>query len=137
MSVSSSIKNRGLLSIASSPSYNRMLNLLRRTLLTSLLIGLIWLPGLSFGSAFALPNVVTTPVEVALQPVRATSTENARMNALITCLPKQLSQASLKRAWSEMGDDQIERAFNLKSNPKLSEAEIELKSCMSRQGFTN
>lgn len=137
MIASSSIKNRGLLSIASNPSGNRMLNLLRRTFLTTLLIGLIWLPGLSFGSAFAMPNVMTTPVEVALQPAKVASTDNARLNALIVCLPKQLSQASLKRAWSEMGDDQLERAFNLKSNPKLSEAEIELKNCMSRQKITN
>ncbi|NJN60069.1 MAG: hypothetical protein HC879_22620 [Leptolyngbyaceae cyanobacterium SL_5_9] len=59
------------------------------------------------------------------------------MSALITCLPKQLSQPDLKRTLSEMGNDQIERILSLKSNPKLSQAETELKDCLSLKGFTN
>ncbi|NJO78465.1 MAG: hypothetical protein HC827_08015 [Cyanobacteria bacterium RM1_2_2] len=129
------------LAIKYSPSCNRVLSLLKRTLLTSLLIGLIWLPVLPLTSALAMPDVAAMTAEIASRvdstSVDSISIESARMNALMACLPKQLSQPNLKRALSEMGDDQLERAFNLKSNPKLSEAEIELKSCMSRQGFTN
>jgi hypothetical protein len=60
--------------------------------------------------------------------------EDDRLKALVGCLPKQLSEPSLKRALSEMGNDQIERAFNLKVNPKLSEAETKLQNCLSRKG---
>jgi hypothetical protein len=110
-------------------SLNQFLNLLRRTLLTGLLTGLIWLPGLPSYSALAMPNPLASIV--------ATSAKgDERLSALISCLPKQLSQPSLKRAWDEMGNDQLERAFHLKTNPKLSQAEIELKNCLNQQGFT-
>lgn len=108
-------------------TFNQFLNLLRRTLLIGLVAGLIWLPGLTFNSALAMPNplaTITTPAKYE------------HLSALISCLPKQLSQPSFKRAWDEMGNDQLERAFNLKTNPKLSQAEIELKNCLNRQGFT-
>lgn len=108
-------------------TFNQFLNLLRRTLLTGLLIGLIWLPGLSLNSVLATPNALAAT---------ATPVKDEHLIALISCLPKQLSQPSLERAWSEMGNDQLERAFNLKTNPKLSQAEIELKNCLNRQGFT-
>ncbi len=106
-------------------NFNQLLNLLRRTLLTGLLAGLIWLPGLSFNSAIAMPNSLASTVT----PTKG----DERLSALISCLPKQLSQPNFKRAWDEMGNDQLERAFNLKTNPKLSQAEIELKSCMKSQ----
>ncbi|WP_193200762.1 hypothetical protein [Nostoc sp. MG11] len=110
-------------------SFNQFLNLLRRTLLTGLLAGLIWLPGLPFNSAIAMPN--------SLASTATPAKGDERLIALISCLPKQLSQPSFKRAWDEMGNDQLERAFNLKTNPKLSQAEIELNNCMKRQGFTS
>ncbi len=105
-------------------SFNQFLNLLRRTILTGFLAGLIWLPGLSFNSALAMPN----PLALIATPAKG----DERLSALITCLPKQLSQPSFKRAWDEMGNDQLQRAFNLKTNPKLSQAEIELKDCLNR-----
>jgi len=127
MTSNSSIKNSSLLSFVISSSFcNQILNLLRQTVLTSLLIGLIWLPGL-VEPAFAM----TAPT------MADTATKGDRITALIACLPEELSHPSLKRALDEMSDDQLERAFNVKANPKLSQAEIELKSCMSRQGFTN
>lgn len=109
-------------------TFNQFLNLLRRTLLTGLLAGLIWLPGLPFNSALAMPN--------PLASIAAPAQGGERLNALISCLPKQLSQPSLKRAWDEMGNDQLERAFNLKANPKLSQAEVELGNCLNHKGFT-
>ncbi len=138
MATSSTINNRSLLDpVASSPSLSCILRLLRRTLLTGLLIGFIWLPGLSSGQAFAAANVTVMPAEMASKIVNSAATEGDRMSALVACLPKQLSQPSLKRAWSEMGNDQLERLLNLKASPKLSQAEIELKSCMNRKGFTS
>ncbi len=108
-------------------SFNQFLNLLRRMLLTGLLVGLIWLPGIYFNSALAIPN---TPAPIV------TPVKDEHLSALVNCLPKQLSQPSLQRAWGEMGNDQLERAFNLTTNPKLSQAEIEFKTCMKLQGFT-
>ncbi|MGL4621990.1 MAG: hypothetical protein ACRCZS_23525 [Chroococcidiopsis sp.] len=108
---------------------NQFLNLLRRTLFVGLLAGLIWLPGLSFNSALAMPNPLASTIAAPVQG-------GERIGALISCLPKQLSQPSLKRAWDEMGNDQLERVFNLKANPKLSQAEIELGNCLNHKGFT-
>jgi len=72
------------------------------------------------------------PVETASRLVSSTSVEGDRLSALITCLPKQLSQPDLKRALGEMGNDQLERAFNAKTNPKLSQAEADLATCLKR-----
>ncbi len=125
MTTNSTIKNSGLLSfVTSSPFCNQVLSLLRLTLLT-IIISFIWLPGLPVASSFAM---TATPIAV-------TSTEGSRLSALIACLPEELSHPSLKRALNEMSDDQLERAFSLKANPKLSQAEIELKICMNLKGF--
>ena len=130
----SSIKPDHLLSfVVFSPSFKRLLSLLHRTLFVCLL-GLIGLSGLSITPAAAMPAATTTGIG---SQSMSSATESERMTALIACLPKQLSQPNLKRAWSEMGDDQIERALNLKDNPKLSEAETELRACLGRKGFTN
>lgn len=137
MTINSGIKNYNLSSfVVPSLCHNRVLSLLKQTLLTNLLIGLIWLPGLPLNPALAMPGVVAAmPRERASQLVDSTSVEGNRMSALITCLPKQLSQPNLKRALSEMGNDQLERAFNLKADPKLSQAEIDLANCLNRQGL--
>ncbi|MCY7272870.1 MAG: hypothetical protein LH702_03745 [Phormidesmis sp. CAN_BIN44] len=108
------------------------MSFLRRTLLASLLMGLFWLPGLPTRPALAMPDVVASEkiVERIADP---TSTGSDHISALIACLPTELSQPNLKRAWDELGDDQLQRMFNLKPNPKLSQAEIELQNCMNRQ----
>lgn len=113
---------------------NRFLRLLHRTLVASFLTSLIWLPGLFLTPALAMPSAAVSG-EIASQAVGSTTAENARMLAFIDCLPKQLSKANFNRSMSDMGNDQLERMFNLKSNPKLSQAEIELKSCLSSKGF--
>jgi hypothetical protein len=136
MTIISKIKNRSLLNFfVFSPSSNRTLSLLRKTLLSSLLIGLICLTGISIKPASAAPNATSViPGAIASLVVDSTSSEDDRMSALIACLPKQLSQPNLGRALSEMGNDQLERAFNLKANPKRSQAETDLASCLNRPG---
>lgn len=113
---------------------NRFLHLLHRTLLMSLLTSLIWLPGLFLTPALAIPSTVSE--EAASPSVGSTMARDSRMLAFIDCLPKQLSKANFNRSMGDMGNDQLERMFNLKPNPKLSQAEIELKSCLSSKGFT-
>jgi hypothetical protein len=130
MTTSSSIKNRGVLTfVVFKPSFDRFVSLLGRTLFASFLISLIWLPGLSMKSALAMPE--------GSQQIIDSAAKGDRMSAFIACLPKQLSQPSIERALSEMGDDQLERIFNVKSNPKLSQAETELKSCLNSKGFAS
>jgi hypothetical protein len=113
-------------------SSDRFLRLLSRSLLASVLVGLIWLPGLGTYPALAEPAIAAAiPSDMAAQ-VDDSVAESDRMSALIACLPEQLSQPNLKRAWAEMGNNQLERAFNLNANPKLSQAEIDLARCMNR-----
>lgn len=126
MNIRSSIVSHGL---------NRFLHLLHRTLLMSLLASLIWLPGLFLNPALAMPSAAAAE-EAASQTVGSTTAGDSRMLAFIDCLPKQLSKANFNRSMGDMGNDQLERMFNLKPNPKLSQAEIELKSCLSSKGFT-
>ncbi|UBF29777.1 hypothetical protein K9N68_36740 (plasmid) [Kovacikia minuta CCNUW1] len=104
--------------------------MLGRTLFAGLFVSLIWL-SVSSQPALAMPIAAVMPEGIALQIVN--SAEGDRTMALITCLPKQLSQPSLKRALNEMGNDQLERAFNLKASPKLSQAEIDLANCLNRR----
>lgn len=113
------------------PSFDRLLSLLHRSLFIGLLISLIWLSGLS-RPALAMPIAAPMTERIASGVVNS-AVESDRMIALITCLPKQLSQPSLKRSLNEMGNEQLERAFNLKTNPKLSQAEIDLASCLNHQ----
>lgn len=137
MTTQSSIKNRGLLGFAVfSPSFNLLSSLLRRILLSSLLIGLIWLPGLS-NSALAESISTSAMSEGSVAQTADSIAKDDRIIALIVCLPQQLSQPSLKRALNEMGNDQLQRVFHLKTNPKLSQAEIELASCLNGKGFTS
>lgn len=138
MTTRSTIKNRGLLNFGVfSSSFDGFVSLLVRTLMKSLLISLIWLPGLSMNPAIAVSIVAAGMPEGSSEQIVDSAAQSNRLSAFIDCLPKQLSQPSLKRALDEMGDDQLERIFNLKSNPKLSQAEIELKSCLNRKGFTS
>lgn len=126
MTTSSSMKNYGLLNFfVFSSSFNRVLSLLRCTLLASLLIGLIWLP---ISPAFA-GNLAAEMPKMATRRLDSAA-EIDRMRAFIACLPKELSKPDLKRALSEMGNDQIERALDLKVNPKISQAETKLASCL-------
>lgn len=100
MTPRSNIKNLSLQGFASfSLSFDRFLSLLRRTLLATLLIGLIWLPGLS-DSAIAAPQKIASPTV-------SSANRSDRISALIDCLPTELSQPNFKRVWNELGDDQV------------------------------
>jgi hypothetical protein len=114
-------------------SFNQLTDRLPRTLLTALLVGLLWLPGVLFNPALAMPLKAATVSEMMTPSVVKLSPEDDRTSALVACLPTILSQPSLKRALSEMGNDQLERVLNLKAAPRLSEAEVALANCLSRQ----
>ncbi|MGF1491228.1 MAG: hypothetical protein ACFBSC_02000 [Microcoleaceae cyanobacterium] len=58
-----------------------------------------------------------------------------RLAAVIECLPKQLSEPDLGRAFQEMGNDYLERAFQLKDDPRVSDAEDEFNRCLQRKGY--
>ena len=111
--------------------FGQIPSLIRQTLLTGILVGLIWLPGFLISPAFAVASGAVLPVNVAPQAVSSTATEGDRIAAVAACLPKKLSQPSLKRALNEMGNDQLERVFNLKVNPRLSQAELDLANCLT------
>jgi hypothetical protein len=117
-----------------SHNFNQFLSLLNRTLLMSFLASLIWLPGLFLTPAMAMPNDAVSEGATS-QATGSTTATNTRMLAFIDCLPKQLSKPDFNRSMGEMGNDQLERIFNLKASPKLSQAEIELKSCLNKKGF--
>ena len=119
--------------VAISSVFNQLTDRFTRMLLTALLVGLFWLPGLFSNPALALPLHAVTLSETMTPKVVKVSPEGDRISALVACLPTVLSQPSLKRALSEMGNDQLERVLNLKADPKLSQAEVALANCLSRQ----
>lgn len=104
-------------------TFNRFIDLLRRTLLAGLLASLIFASS-AVNPVLAMHNVFYS--------TETPATESEHLIAVVSCLPKELSQPSLKRAWDEMGDDQLQRVFHLNDSPKLSQAEIELASCLNR-----
>jgi hypothetical protein len=138
MTTRSSIENHGLSSfVVFNPSFKRFLSLISRVLFVSLLLNLIWLPGLFINPALAVPIIADAmPTRIASQVIDSAA-EGDRFNAVIACLPKQLSQPNLKRALTEMGNGQLERGLKLKGRYKLNPAEIELQSCMNQKGFAN
>jgi hypothetical protein len=138
MTTRSSIENHGLSSlVVFNPSFKRFLSLMGRVLLVSLLLSLTWLPGLSVNPALAAPIIADAmPIGTASQAIDSAAGGD-RMNAVIACLPKQLSQPNLKRALTEMGNGQLERGLKLKGRYKLNPAEIELQSCMNQKGFAD
>ncbi len=116
---------------------NGFFSSLWRTVLASFLIGLIWLVGLSPNPALAASNnSAATSGKTGVQ-VTDLANKSDRLDALIACLPKRLSEPNLDRALDEMGNDQLERVFNRTNNPKLSKAETELKDCLVRNGFAD
>lgn len=109
---------------------DHLIQFLGRTVVMGLLVGLFWWPG---SSAVRAQTVLATPQTITL--------ENARLEALIECLPKQLTgqnedfQERVTRAFGEMTHDYLERTFALTNNPQLNQAEAELESCLQAKGF--
>ncbi|EAW33606.1 hypothetical protein [Lyngbya sp. PCC 8106] len=97
------------------------------TLMTVLVSGL-WILGFSLTSAQAAPNLIGNTDETGLT--------GERLSAVINCLPKELSEPDLGRALKEMGNDYLERTFQLKDNPKLNQAEIAFGQCLEGKGYT-
>ena len=75
-------------------------------------------------------------------PVVPTTENSKRIQAIATCLPEELTIQNkdvgnrIARAFSEMKNDQLERIFDVTDTPKLSNAEIEFKTCLQQKGFT-
>jgi len=75
-------------------------------------------------------------------PVVPTIANSKRIKAIASCLPKQLTIQNkdvgnrVARAFSEMNNDQLERIFDVTDTPKLSNAEVEFKTCLQQKGFT-
>lgn len=116
---------------------NKGLLLLLSSILAIMLVGVVFLirsPATSasyvdFQSSSNFPRVVA-------------EAKSDRFEAVLACLPKQLGNTSdqdfkerFKQALNEMGNDQLERVFNTKDNPKLSEAEIQFQNCLREKGF--
>lgn len=107
-----------------------ILNKIRAVALSSLLVLCVWL-GVTYNAQAAMRN-----------PVVPTVDNSERIQAISTCLPKQLTIQNrdvgnrIARAFSEMNNDQLQRIFDLTDTPKLSEAEIEFKNCLQQKGFT-
>lgn len=115
-------------------SVRQFLTGLPRVCQVTLLVGFLWLPGWLASPALALSiNSAVFSGQIPA-PIISSAPEADHLNALITCLPTELSQPSLKRALSEMRNDQFERALNLKASPKLSKAEVALATCLNSQG---
>lgn len=110
---------------------------LKVAVLSCLLTITIWLGVIPSARANNNPNLDITDSQVI-----PTIENSQRMQAIASCLPKQLTIQNkdvlnrISRALSEMTNDQFQRAFNLKDNPKLSDAEIEFKACLRQAGFT-
>ncbi|NJO46227.1 MAG: hypothetical protein HC835_11650 [Oscillatoriales cyanobacterium RM2_1_1] len=58
-----------------------------------------------------------------------------RLAAVLACLPKQLSQPNLDRAVEEMGNDFLERVFQLDADPEMTSAEAEFSECLNGKGY--
>lgn len=129
MTTCPSVKKCGLTGFVSlTQFFNRLLH-------HSLLVGLLVGAGLLGWSNPVLAAPDAIPDRIASLVVKSAA-ESDRATAFLDCLPEELSRPSLKRALSEMGNDQIERILSLKASPKSSQAETELKDCLNRKGFT-
>ncbi len=66
--------------------------------------------------------------------------DSSQLDAIAACLPEEISANNedigdrVARAFGEMGNDFLERAFNLKDNPELSDAELAFRDCLQGKG---
>ncbi|MGF1674406.1 MAG: hypothetical protein ACFCUV_12085 [Rivularia sp. (in: cyanobacteria)] len=116
-------------------NFNKILNQLLKQLgnyfLCSLLVLIIWLVIVPYAQAGDTSTRVISATE-----------NNKRIQAIATCLPAKLTiqnqdaSSRFANALSEMKNDQLERIFDVTDTPKLSESEIEFKTCLQQKGFT-
>ena len=66
--------------------------------------------------------------------------DSAQLDAVEACLPKEISASNtdigdrIAQSFGEMGNDFLERAFNLTDDPTLSDAEIAFRDCLQGKG---
>lgn len=110
-----------------------------------LVAALLWVQSLPEETARALFSLQTVDRAATFEGDRPLTpeaqAERERLQAAIDCLPVELgiggdlnSRGRLDRALGEMGNDQLERVFNLKTDPQLSEAEREFEACLRAKG---
>ncbi|MEB3359945.1 MAG: hypothetical protein VKK04_24680 [Synechococcales bacterium] len=67
--------------------------------------------------------------------------DSNRLAAIEDCLPEELTIENkntgdrVARALGEWNNEQLERAFNLKDDPALNQAEKEFERCLNRKGI--
>lgn len=112
-------------------NFKNFLKQLGAAVLSGLLVITVWLGTVPSAQAAAIGN-----------PAVPTTDNSKRIQAIATCLPDQLTAQNkdvgnrVARAFSEMTNDQLERAFDVTDTPELSNAEIEFKTCLQKKGFT-
>ncbi len=111
-------------------NFKNILKQLRATILCSLLIITVCL------------GVAPQAIAATKSPIVRTLDNSKRIQAVASCLPAQLTIQEedagnrFARALSEMKNDQLERIFDVTDTPKLSDAEVEFKTCLQQKGFT-
>lgn len=111
-----------------------------QSLMVVLLISLAWLQ-FPVNPAQAMPN---NPL--AETPIRTVDTttygKSDHLEAIVNCIPSEITsrnrdvQDRVAQAFGEMGNDYLERTFNLTDDPELSDAEIEFERCLRSKGLT-
>lgn len=73
-------------------------------------------------------------------PSQYVAADGTDLTAIALCLPKELSQPSLKRALRESGNDFLQKVFSVKNDYgeyKLDKAESEYLECLESKGFVS
>ncbi len=116
---------------------NKLLLAAVAIVLSGLLLGVLWVLG-SPASSSSFPS--QPQVTGVIQAERRA--ESPRLQAVIDCLPAELSLGSdqtrrqrLDQALAEMGNDQLERVLALTEQPKLSAAETKFRACLQERGL--
>ncbi|MGB3650040.1 MAG: hypothetical protein WBA41_02375 [Rivularia sp. (in: cyanobacteria)] len=87
-------------------------------------------------------GIAPQAIAATKSPIVRTLDNSKRIQAIAACLPAQLTIQEedagerIARAFSEMKNDQLERIFDVTDTPKLSDAEVEFKTCLRQKGFT-
>lgn len=109
--------------------FKNLFKQLGAAVLSGLLVITVWLG--SVQQAQAAGNSVVPTIE-----------NSKRIQAIASCLPAKLTIQEqdagnrIANALSEMKNDQLERIYDVTDNPKLSQSEIEFKTCLRQKGFT-
>lgn len=109
--------------------FKNLFKQLGAAVLSGLLVITVWIGTIQ--QAQASGNSVVPTIE-----------NSKRIQAIASCLPAKLTIQEqdagnrIANALSEMKNDQLERIYDVTDNPKLSQSEIEFKTCLRQKGFT-